>query len=96
MFDGEPLESVVREVSRYTSIEIELVDARLKTLLIGGQFQIGETDALLDVLQTGFGLKVSRISESHVQILAPLVISMGLWQSFTPWFTRKLSCWLAL
>ena len=65
------LESVVREVSRYTSIEIELVDARLKTLLIGGQFQIGETDALLDVLQTGFGLKVSRISESHVQILAP-------------------------
>ena len=71
VFDGEPLESVVREVSRYTSIEIELVDARLKTLLIGGQFQIGETDALLDVLQTGFGLKVSRISESHVQILAP-------------------------
>ena len=71
VFDGEPLENVVREVSRYTSIEIELVDARLKTLLIGGQFQIGETDALLDVLQTGFGLKVSRISESHVQILAP-------------------------
>ena len=45
VFDGEPLEQVVREVSRYTPVKIEVTDARLKQLRIGGQFQIGETEA---------------------------------------------------
>jgi len=72
VFDGEPLEQVVREVSRYTPVKIEVTDARLKQLRIGGQFQIGETEALFDVLQSGFALSISRISDTHVQINAPL------------------------
>ena len=71
VFDGEPLERVVREVSRYTNIKIEVTDPELKQLRIGGQFQIGETEALFDVLQSGFGVAINRISETHVQIYAP-------------------------
>jgi transmembrane sensor len=68
VFAGENLEEVVKEVSRYTSLTIELEDPKLKRLRIGGQFQVGETEALFDVLESGFGLKVTRLNKQHVKI----------------------------
>lgn len=68
VFAGEHLEEVVKEVSRYTQLVIELDDPKLKSLRIGGQFQVGETDALFDVLESGFGLKVTRLSDQHIKI----------------------------
>lgn len=68
VFAGESLEEVVAEVSRHTPILIEVVDPELKQLRIGGQFQAGETDALFDVLESGFGVKITRINKSHVQL----------------------------
>lgn len=68
IYAGEPLAEVVKEVGRYTPIYIELVDPELEAIRIGGQFQVGETDALFDILELGFGLKVSRLSEYHVQV----------------------------
>ncbi|WP_317932838.1 FecR family protein [Halioxenophilus sp. WMMB6] len=68
VFSGEPLSEVVNEVSRYTTIKITLADPELQSLRIGGQFHTGETEALFDILETGFGLKISRLSDSHVTI----------------------------
>lgn len=68
VFAGESLEEVVEEVSRHTPIVIEVTDPDLKKLRIGGQFQAGETDALFDVLESGFGVKINRLSASHVQL----------------------------
>ncbi|MDC0000217.1 FecR domain-containing protein [Porticoccaceae bacterium] len=68
IYAGENLETVVKEVSRYTPVYIELADADIKGLRIGGQFKVGEVEALFGVLEVGFGLKVIRISENHVQI----------------------------
>ncbi|MFT5674839.1 MAG: transmembrane sensor [Paraglaciecola sp.] len=68
VFAGESLEEVVREVSRHTPIHIEVSDPNLRNLRIGGQFQAGETDALFDVLESGFGIKITRLSNSHVQL----------------------------
>ena len=59
-----------QEVSRHTPIVIEVTDPKLKKLRIGGQFQAGETDALFDVLESGFGIKINRLSEGHVQLNA--------------------------
>lgn len=70
VFAGESLEEVVAEVSRHTPIVIEVKDPNLKKLRIGGQFQAGETDALFDVLESGFGIKIKRLSEGHVQLNA--------------------------
>lgn len=70
VFAGESLEEVVAEVSRHTPIVIEVTDPKLKKLRIGGQFQAGETDALFDVLESGFGIKINRLSEGHVQLNA--------------------------
>ena len=71
IYAGESLEEVLKEVSRYTPVYIELTDPALKAIRIGGQFKVGETEALLRVLEVGFNLKVSRLSEHHVQIHAP-------------------------
>lgn len=68
IYAGEGLDKVVSDISRYTPIYIELTDPGLKTLRIGGQFKVGETEALFRVLEVGFGLTVTRLSEYHVQI----------------------------
>jgi len=68
VFAGEPLSKVVKEVSRYTSVKITLADPELESLRIGGQFKTGETEALFDILESGFGLKISRLSKDHVEI----------------------------
>lgn len=70
VFSGEPLGEVVKEVSRYTSLTIEVVDPRLSNMRIGGQFQVGKTEALFDVLESSFGVIVSRVDEHHVQLRA--------------------------
>lgn len=70
VFDGEPLEEVVREVSRYTRTRIEIVDPDIQQMRVGGQFPIGEIEALFSVLEQGFGLEVTRKGDSLVQIHA--------------------------
>jgi transmembrane sensor len=70
VFAGESLEEVVAEVSRHTPLIIEVTDPQLKKLRIGGQFQAGETDALFDVLESGFGVKITRVNKGHVQLNA--------------------------
>jgi transmembrane sensor len=59
-FDGEPLEKVVEEVSRYTPLRIEIGDPSLRQLPVGGRFRVGETQALFDVLENGFHATVTR------------------------------------
>lgn len=71
IYAGESLEYVLKDVSRYTPVYIELTDPALKSIRIGGQFKVGETEALLRVLEVGFDLKVTRLSDHHVQIHAP-------------------------
>jgi transmembrane sensor len=58
-FDGEPLEKVIAEVSRYTPLKITLVDPELRNVPVGGRFKIGETRALFEVIEAGFGAQVS-------------------------------------
>ena len=68
VFAGESLDEVVAEVSRHTSVVIEVADPNLRKLRIGGQFKAGETEALFDVLESGFGVKITRISKNRVRI----------------------------
>lgn len=58
-FNGEPLEKVVAEVGRYTPLRIRIAQPALRQLPVGGRFRVGETQALFDVIEAGFGAKVS-------------------------------------
>ncbi|MBL4837219.1 MAG: FecR domain-containing protein [Kordiimonadaceae bacterium] len=64
-FSGEPLLTVIEDVSRYTDIRIE-IDPDLETLPVGGYFKIGEIDGMFEALETAFGVHVERVSPSHV------------------------------
>jgi transmembrane sensor len=68
VFAGEPLNEVVKEISRYTSLKITLADPEIGSMRIGGQFKTGHTEALFDVLQAGFGLEVTYLSDNQVAI----------------------------
>ncbi len=65
-FSGEPLEEVIHEISRYTDIDIVIVDPDIKHLRIGGVFRTGETEALLDILATSFGIRISRVGNGRI------------------------------
>lgn len=65
-FAGEPLSSVVADVSRYTELEIVIDDPALEALPIGGYFRVGEVEDMFDSLETSFGIKVHRIGTTRV------------------------------
>ncbi len=60
IFDREPLEQVVAEVSRYTPVKIVITDPKLRQLEFGGYFPTGDTEALLNTLEGSFGIRVDR------------------------------------
>ena len=70
-FAGEPLEVVVAEISRYTPVYIEITDPAVRAIKIGGQFRVGETEDMLDSLETNFGLLVKRVGYNQVQLSLP-------------------------
>lgn len=67
-FAGEPLSSVVEDISRYTGIEIEIASEELARIRVGGSYEVGEVDAMLEQLETSFGLDVERLDDMHVRI----------------------------
>lgn len=68
IFAGEPLEQVVNEISRYTPIQITIVNPELRQLEVGGRFATGELEALLDVLEVGFGVQVSHVEPKLIEL----------------------------
>ena len=72
-FQDEPLGDVVNELTRYTTLKIEIVDDSLRQLPVGGTFQTSPegAEALLRMLQDGFGTKIRRVDADHVYIEGP-------------------------
>jgi transmembrane sensor len=69
-FSGEPLEQVVAEVRRYTPVTIVISDPAIRNLRIGGYFKVGETDAMLQALETSFGIRINRVNDHLVYLAA--------------------------
>jgi transmembrane sensor len=70
VFTGEPLSEVIDQVSRYTPMRIEIADARLRGLPVGGRFRVDDLDAMLELLESSFGIRVVRLDERNIQLLA--------------------------
>ena len=68
VFDGDTLESVIAEVSRYTPVEIVIADPALRELKIGGYFRTGDTDVLLDTLSSSFDVEADYIRPELVYL----------------------------
>lgn len=72
-FQDEPLGDVVNELMRYTTLKIDIADDSLRRLPVGGTFQTSPegAEALLKMLEDGFGAKVRRDGGDHVYIEGP-------------------------
>ena len=68
LFAGQPLSEVIEEVNRYTKLDIQIIDTEIANISIGGQFKVGETEAMLKVLETSFGISVSRPNQTTVHL----------------------------
>lgn len=67
-FSETPLEDVIREISRYSPLEVEIADAALRDIRFGGIFRTGETQPLLDALQASYGVEVEYVGERKVRL----------------------------
>lgn len=69
-FTGESLQEVVREMSRYTNIQIEIADPTISDLSIGGQFDVGDSETMLNVLAGVFDIEVQWVAKDKVQLVS--------------------------
>ena len=68
-FAGDPLSSVVADISRYTDIQFDFASSDLADMRVGGVFGLGEVDDMLEALETNFGVRAERIDDKHVRIV---------------------------
>jgi transmembrane sensor len=64
-FENQPLSEVIAELGRYTNLELIVKDEALRRLPVGGTFKANPdgAEALLTMLEQGFGLQVNRDGE---------------------------------
>ncbi len=67
-FNGESLESVVADISRYTDLVINIEDENLRAQPIGGYFKIGEIEALFDALKLLADVEYEYTGDRHVRL----------------------------
>lgn len=68
IFEGDRLQEVVEEVSRYTPIRIVILDSETRDLKIGGYFPAGNIAPMLDTFEQNFGIDVERIKDNLVYL----------------------------
>jgi transmembrane sensor len=65
LFQDEPLDQVIKEISRYTTMVI-VTDDDVKGIRVDGGFRVGDVDGLLLAMKENFGLYVISLGEDYV------------------------------
>jgi transmembrane sensor len=68
MFDNDPLDTVIAEINRYTTVRIQITDSSIRDLRFGGYFRIGDVPLILATMEENYGLKVDRITDNLVYL----------------------------
>jgi len=68
IFDGEPLEQVLQEVSRYTATKFQISDPSLNQLKVAGYFKAGDIDGLLASLNSNFNIDIIRTTDNTIHL----------------------------
>lgn len=68
VFNGETLNEALREVSRYTDVQFEIVNDHVGELLVAGYFKAGDVENLLASLSYNFGVEYEFRATNSVQI----------------------------
>jgi transmembrane sensor len=66
IFQGEPLQQILDEFSRYTTTRFVLEGEELRRQRVGGYFRAGDVDGLLLALREGFNIDFERVGTDRV------------------------------
>ncbi|SEK66655.1 FecR family protein [Colwellia chukchiensis] len=64
IFDGEPLQRVLREVQRYNDVEFLPIDEKLAKLKVSGYFKTQDLQALLQALHYNFAIESKQVANN--------------------------------
>jgi len=70
IYEGEPLERVADDIARYSGIEVEIADPKLRDRLVGGSFKISQIDEVFVALKNNFGIQADWRDAKHVRLLS--------------------------
>lgn len=68
VFDGQSLSQVLKEVSRYTNVQFEILDHHLANIRVAGTYKTGDIDGLLDTLEQNFDIKYNYQATNNIQL----------------------------
>ena len=68
VFEGETLEEAIDEISRYTTVEFEIIDDRIRGVRVAGVFKSGDINGLLMTLYENFDIPSLRVGEGRIQL----------------------------
>jgi len=68
VFEGETLEEAIDEISRYTTVEFEIIDDRIRGVRVAGVFKSGDINGLLMTLYENFDIASLRVGEGRIQL----------------------------
>ena len=70
LFKGDPLEQVVAEISRYTSLKIIIPERKMREMKVGGLFKVGDTESIFEALQESFGIYAEYVNDDFVYLIS--------------------------
>ena len=70
VFQAEPLQNVVNEVSRYTNLKIVIPERSTREIKVGGLFKVGDTESLFEALRDGFDIHAKEISDDVFYLIS--------------------------
>jgi len=68
VFDGETLDQVVQQISRYTHAKIVIADPTIADIRVGGYFRSGDIAATLDILEDNFRIKATEVNPDLIRL----------------------------
>lgn len=66
IFRGAPLETVLADFSRYTTLEFTIADESIRARRVGGYFRSGDVDSLLVALRESFDIEPRRVGDEII------------------------------
>lgn len=66
VFENEKLSDIIREINRYSDINIILNDADLNQLKISGRFELGDSKALIEAIELAFNVTSHPVDSKSV------------------------------
>ncbi len=68
VFKGEPLSTVVKEISRYTDKQLIITDGALASLAVGGRYRTDDIDRLLVSLAEVMKIDIEYVSDDKIHL----------------------------